>query len=164
MRKNLERSAFVLAPCFTAALLAAPIVGHGLPDYESRLGEEYQPVKTLKFFHSLGREFHKWGPGDDFLYAPGYALSLAYWKLEGTFGPSSGSFPYGFHEPLQQLTVLILQSRILLLCFVLAALAALGLSLVRAGFSRLAAFFALLLCTTTNPVLIWHAVVLKGDG
>jgi hypothetical protein len=145
-------------------LLAAPLVGHGLPDYESHLGEEYQPLKALKFFHSRGREFHKWGPADNFLYAPGYALSLFYWKHEGTFGPASPSFPYGFHRPLQQLTTLILQSRILLVCFVLLSLALLGANLVAAGFSRLATFFALFLCAASNPVLIWQAVILKGDG
>ncbi len=117
-----------------------------------------------KFFHSRGREFHKWGPADNFLYAPGYALSLLYWKHEGTFGPASNSFPYGFHRPLQQLTALILQSRILLLCFVLLSLALLGANLVAAGFSRSATVFSLFLCAASNPVLVWQAVVLKGDG
>jgi hypothetical protein len=160
----LRRNAVVVLPCAVALLLALPLVIHGLPDYESHQGEEYQPLKTLKFFRSRGHEFHKWGPADNFLYAPGYALSLLYWKHQGTFGPASHNFPYGFHQPLQQLTVLILQSRILLLVFVLSSLAALAMSLVHAGFSRPAAFFALLLCMATNPVLIWHAVLLKGDG
>lgn len=145
-------------------MLAAPLVGHGLPDYESHLGEEYQPLKALKFFHSRGREFHKWGPADNFLYAPGYALSLLYWKHEGTFGPPRHRFPYGFHQPLQQLTVLILQSRIILVSFVLLSLGLLGANLVAAGFSRLATFLALLLCAASNPVLVWQAVILKGDG
>jgi len=160
----LRRNAVVVLPCAVALLLALPLVIHGLPDYESHQGEEYQPLKTLKFFQSRGHEFHKWGPADNFLYAPGYALSLLYWKHQGTLGPASRNFPYGFHRPLQQLTVLILQSRILLLVFVLSSLAALAMSLVHAGFSRPAAFFALLLCMATNPVLIWHAVLLKGDG
>jgi hypothetical protein len=164
MSASVRRSAFVLIPCLVASLLALPLVIHGLPDYESHLGEEYQPLKTFKFFQSRGREFHKWGPADNFLYAPGYALSLLYWKHQGTFGPASNRFPYGFQRPLQQLTALILQSRILLLSLVLASLAALGLSLARAGFSREAAFFALLLCSATNPVMIWQAVLLKGDG
>jgi hypothetical protein len=164
LRGSVRRSAFVLMPCLAASLLAIPLVIHGLPDYESHLGEEYQPLKTFKFFQSHGREFHKWGPADNFLYAPGYALSLLYWKHEGLFGPSSNKFPYGFHRPLPQLTALILQSRLLLLSLVLASLAALGVGLVRAGFSREAAFFALLLCAATNPVMIWHAVLLKGDG
>ncbi len=164
MSASVRRSAFVLIPCLAASLLALPLVIHGLPDYESHLGEEYQPLKTFKFFQSRGREFHKWGPADNFLYAPGYALSLLYWKHQGTFGPASSRFPYGFHRPLQQLTALILQSRILVLSLVLISLAALGVGLARAGFSREAAFFALLLCAATNPTMIWHAVLLKGDG
>jgi hypothetical protein len=164
MTGNGLRFALVLTPCAVVAALAAPLVVHGLPDYESHLGEEYQPLKTFKFLSSHGREFHKWGPADNFLYAPGYALSLLYWKRKGTFGPAISSFPYGFHRPLEQLGALILQSRILLLCFVLFAIASLSLALVRAGFSRAAAFFAVFLGAATNPVLIQHAVLLKGDG
>ncbi len=164
MNGSARRSGYLIVPCLAAGLLAAPLVGHGLPDFESHLGEEYQPLKALKFFHSRGQEFHKWGPADNFLYAPGYALSLLYWKHQGTFGPASKSFPYGFHRPLQQLTALILQSRILLVCFVLLSLALLGANLVAAGFSRLATFFALFLCAASNPVLVWQAVILKGDG
>ena len=162
--QRLRRDAVVVMPCAAALLIALPLVIHGLPDYESHLGEEYQPLKALKFFQSRGREFHKWGPADNFLYAPGYALSLLYWKHRGTFGPASNRFPYGFHQPLRQLTALILQSRILLLSFLLFSLAMLALSLVQAGFSRLAACFALLVCLATNPVMIWEAVVLKADG
>ncbi len=164
MNGTARGSAYLILPCLTAALFAAPLVVHGLPDYESHLGEEYQPLKALKFFHSRGREFHKWGPADNFLYAPGYALSLLYWEHKGTFGPARKSFPYGFHQPLQQLTVLILQSRILLVSFVLLSLGLLGANLVAAGFSRLATFFGLFLCAASNPVLVWQAVILKGDG
>ncbi|MDX1683236.1 MAG: hypothetical protein R3336_08950, partial [Phycisphaeraceae bacterium] len=49
-------------PCLLIIILAAPILPAGLPSTASTLTESYQPLKTLKFFHSAGQSYHKWGP------------------------------------------------------------------------------------------------------
>src|SRR5262249_653709 len=96
------RSWYLLVPCIFVAILAGPIVRFQLPNFESTITEEYQPVKALKFFSTRGTAFHKWGPVDNFLLAPSYAVSMGYWWLTGALDPPSTQFPYGFKAPLQQ--------------------------------------------------------------
>lgn len=72
------------------------------------LGESYQPRRILAFFNSPGQRFHKYGVMPNVLLAPGYALSLGYWNLQGSFADLSEDFPYRFKNPLEQIGFLIL--------------------------------------------------------
>lgn len=154
----------LLLPAAAVVLYAAPLVTFQLPNYESTISEEYQPIKALSFFSSRGRAFAKWGPIDNFLLAPGYAVTLLYWRLTGALGPVSPDFPYGFTAPLEQLTFLVLQSRIVLLAWGLAAMLGTAALLLRAKFSAASVSAALFLCVATNPVLVSHLVILKPDA
>ncbi|HEX7008626.1 MAG TPA: hypothetical protein VF184_01505, partial [Phycisphaeraceae bacterium] len=111
------------------AVLAAPSIWSMVPAYEDHLGENYQPLRALKFFHSRGTAFHKYGPMNNFLLAPGYGASLLYWRLIGQFQSPAEAFPYGFARPLEQLTFLIVQGRIVVLGLSLAMLGLLVMNL-----------------------------------
>jgi hypothetical protein len=145
-------------------LLAAPVVTHLLPACRSHLGENYQPLRTLKFVHSRGREFHKWGPMPNFMLAPGYGASLAIWALEGSFSGPTDEFPYGLQDPVRQLTTLIVQGRVL---FLIIGVLGIAWLLVELGvFIRApgAVLVAALLCLSTNHVLVLFLPNTRPDG
>jgi hypothetical protein len=155
----------VLLPVVAILLIAFPLFHYQLPNFKSTLTEEYQPFKTLKFLTSAGGSFHKWGPVDNFLLAPGYLLTFGYWKVTGQFTHGSSEFPYGLTDPLRQISFLILQSRILLLSLGMLAMFLYTRSLGRlVPHSSFAAPLAVLLVIATNPVLVFNLVALKPDA
>jgi hypothetical protein len=160
-----RRNLLHLLPLLLILALAFPLLHYQLPNFKSTLTEEYQPFKTLKFIASAGRSFHKWGPVDNFLLAPGYLLTFAWWKITGQFSHPSSDYPYGLADPLRQISFLILQSRILLLSLGLLAtyLYTRALSPL-APRSRAAAPLAVALVIATNPVLVFSLVALKPDA
>jgi hypothetical protein len=112
-RTRLSDHAWMLLPLAVLVVLAAPTISYMLPGYVSHLGENYQPLRALKFYSSLGGEFHKYGTLPNFLLLPVYGPCLAYWWLTGAFSEPSGDFPYGLEDPLSQLSVLIFGGRVL---------------------------------------------------
>ena len=76
-------------------LYAFPLICYQIPGNFDTLTESYEPIKTLKFVHSKGRAYHKWGPMPNFIYAPVYAPPLAYWHLHGDLEKISTDYPYG---------------------------------------------------------------------
>src|SRR5687768_16430283 len=103
----LTRPLHVVIPLLVLVLLAAPNVTFLLPATQDYLGEIYQPIQALKFFKTRGQEFHKYGPAPNFILAPGYGVTLAYWKVTGSFDKPSGDSPYGFARPIEQMGFLI---------------------------------------------------------
>ena len=75
--ERIAGAAYVWLPMLLVVALAAPSIGYLLPSYACYLGESYQPLRALRFFSSLGQDFHKYGPMTNLLLAPGYGLSLA---------------------------------------------------------------------------------------
>jgi hypothetical protein len=150
----LARHAHVVAPLLVLVILAAPSVTFLLPATQDYLGEIYQPIRALKFFKTRGQQFHKYGPAPNFILAPGYAATLAYWKITGTFDKPSDKFPYGFERPFEQMGFLILQGRVLFLLIALVGLAYLAHTMREVTGNRWAVGFALLFCVATNFALI----------
>jgi hypothetical protein len=163
LRTRLRDNAIWLWPCAFVVVMALPLLFYQLPNYSSTLGEEYQPIKALKFLSTKGRDVHKWGPGDNFIVLPGYVISLLVWKIKGTMGAASSDFPYGLKNPLWQLTVLIFQSRVEFVLLGTAALFVLCRRLGKLGYARGAVLLAAFLCLAANPVFIRHCVILKTD-
>jgi hypothetical protein len=148
------RNAYVLLPSLLYIVLLTPVVAYQLPAYESHLGETYQPLRALKFFKSKGDSYHKYGPMPNYLLAPGYGVSLGYWYATGSFKSPSDDFPYGFQNPLRQLTILIAQGRILFSMMGVIAFAILAVVLRRVGVNRWPIAIAPMVCLVTNvPVL-----------
>jgi hypothetical protein len=160
----LRRHAYVLVPCLVLAIYAAPSVPYMLPASRSYLGEDYQPVKALKFWKTMGGEYHKYGPMTDILLGPGYALSMAYWWLSGDFSRPSTDFPYGFERPLEQMGFLLLQGRVLFLLLVLASCVAMMLSLRAAGFARWQVALGFMLCFGTSWAAAYYAANTRPEA
>lgn len=80
------RQFHVVIPCALVLLYAFPLVFYQIPGNFDTLTESFEPIKTLKFVHSKGRAFHKWGPMPNFIDAPLYAPLLGYWYLVGDLG------------------------------------------------------------------------------
>lgn len=161
---RLAAAAWIWAPVLVVVVLAWPSVDYMLPGYASHLGENYQPIKALRFFASPWTDYHKYGPMTNFLLAPGYALSLGGWWLTGQFGPPSSDFPYGFARPLEQISFLIWQGRVLfLLLFVGCSIAALrwGRDLVARRWALAAAF---LFCVATDFIVMAFVANTRPDG
>src|SRR3954469_13834236 len=109
----IRRFAHIWIPLLVILILAAPSVSFMLPACEDYLDEIYQPLQTLKFFKTHGQAFHKYAPLPNFILAPGYGLSLGYWKLTGSLAKPSEDFPYGFQRPFQQIGFMVLQGRLI---------------------------------------------------
>ena len=90
------------------------------------------------------------GPFPNFVLAPAYALNLGYWHLAGTFSDPSDDFPYGLHEPLQQLGLMILESRVIFLTLGLVMIGFLAYSMHRIETNSLAIALAVFFCIATN--------------
>lgn len=144
--------------------LAAPSIGYLLPNYACFLGESYQPLRALRFFQTLGQDFHKYGPMTNLLLAPGYALSLGWWWISGTFANPSGDFPYGLKQPLEQLSFLILQGRVIFLALFVGLFAFLLTSLRAVTSNRLAVGLAFAFCIATNYCAVGFAAFTRPDG
>lgn len=160
----LVRNWHITLPVVICLVLCAPFTWFLLPSYEPLFADEYQPLKALKFFYSRGQEFHKWGPLTDLLLGPVYALTLGYWHLAGQFEHPSIRFPYGFKDPIWQLTTLIFEGRVLFLAFNLACTAVLGRFLRLVTSSKSVVFLTLLTMVCANPVMVELFPDTKPDG
>ncbi len=145
-------------------VLAAPSVTFLLPNTESMQVEDYQPLKTLKFFKNRGQSYHKYGPMTNFVLAPGYGASLAWWQANKDFENPNETFPYGLKRPLEQMTMLILQGRALFLVLGLLAIVWLMFQarLMTHSLGVLFAGGALLIATA--PFLAQRLVVTRPDS
>lgn len=161
---RIRESAWIWLPMLVVVALAAPSIEYMLPSFESHLGENYQPLKALRFFSSPTTDYHKYGPMTNFLLAPGYALSLGYWWLSGDFADPSGDFPYGLERPLEQISFMLLQGRLLfLLLFV--SLSIVSLRWLRdATPNRTAIAAAYLFCLGTNYCAMGFVANTRPDG
>jgi len=148
------RCAHFLIPLLVLIILAAPSVTFLLPATQDYLGEIYQPIQALKFFKTRGTQFHKYGPAPNFILAPGYSATLAYWKITGAFARPSDRFPYGFARPFEQMGFLIFQGRLLFLLIGVVALAYLAHTMQAVTGNGWAVGFALLFCVATNYALV----------
>ncbi len=158
------RAAIVILPCLLVAILAAPTLPYMLPAFEDHASENYQPLQALKFYQSLGADFHKYGPMRNFLLLPPYGALFAWWWAEGSFGPPSSDFPYGFHEPLRQISALIFAGRALFLLIFLACSAYLLRSLQLAVASGAAVAAAFLIGAGTSHIAAYFAANTAPDG
>ena len=172
---SLARQPAILLPAVLMLLATAPMIVFGMPNYEDTFSESYEPFKTIKFWVSRGHELHKWGPLQNFLYAPWYGAMIGYWKLAGSFGPPSRAYPYGLHNGIHQLSVLIVGVRVINLLVMSAALTfatAGAAALMRSG--RWAAVTVavtvastpayLKMCPDTNPQGTMLACMLAAVG
>jgi hypothetical protein len=160
-----RRDAFWIAlPLVVITLYTSPLIGYMLPGFQSFLGENYQPLRALKFYASLGGDFHKYGPMVNFMLLPFYGPTFLYWWATGSFEGPSGDFPYGLTDPLGQLTFLIMGGRIFFLAIGLALYAGLMIALRRVGFDvRIVALAFLMLVATDQPVA-YHLANDRPDG
>ena len=164
LAERLRTTSYVWLPCLVVIILAAPSIDFMLPAYYSHLGENYQPLKALRFFHAFGADFHKYGPVSNFLLAPGYALSMGYWWLTGSFAHPSGDFPYGLQQPLEQISFLLRQGRALFLLIFVGLSAVWIVSLRAITSNRLAIALAFLFCVGTNYAVVGFAANTRPDG
>ena len=150
----LARQTYLVIPLLILTIFAAPSVTFLVPATQDYLGEIYQPIQALKFFKTRGQQFHKYGPAPNFILAPGYAATLLYWKVTGSFDRPAEKFPYGFKRPIEQMGALILQSRLIFLLIGIVALAYFAQAMREVTGDGVAVTFALLFCIATNYALI----------
>jgi hypothetical protein len=162
--RPLSRYAHIWAPLLIVIALAGPSVPFLLPATQDHLDEIYQPLQALKFFKSKGKAYHKYAPLPNFILAPGYGASLAYWKVTGSFARPSEDFPYGFKRPFEQMGFLIGQGRVLFLLIAIGAFAYLGHTLRLITESRSAAGFAMLFTIATNWALVHSLPAPRPDS
>lgn len=151
-------------PLLVLAIAAAPCVNYQLPSYQSHLGEDYQPLDTLKFCHSRGHSFQRYGVFPNFLLAPGYALSLGYWKITGQWSQPTEEFPFGLARPLEQMGFLLWQGRLLFLILGLILLQLHQRLLLSRESGIPAVALAFGFCVGMNPVLALHMANTRPDG
>jgi hypothetical protein len=165
----------ILLPALIMLLATAPMINFGMPNYEDPFSESYEPLKTFKFLISHGQELHKWGALQNFLYAPWYVAMMAYWKWTGAFGPPSRKYPYGLHDGIRQLGVLIVGARainLLVMSIALTIATAGAAALIRSGRWAAVAVGAVVVCTPeylklcpdTNPEGTMLACMLAATG
>ncbi|HEX8521001.1 MAG TPA: hypothetical protein VF669_02010 [Tepidisphaeraceae bacterium] len=154
----------VVVPCLVLVILAAPSVTFMLPACQDYMDEIYQPLQALKFFKSHGHAFHKYGPMPNFILAPGYALSLGWWKISGSLGHPTEDFPYGFKNPFFQMTVLIAQTRLVFLVLGVLCYGYLAHTLRLITRQKWAAALAMLFCIATNFPLIHSLPTARPDS
>ncbi len=128
------------------------------------MDEIYQPLQALKFFATHGHAFNKYGPMPNFILAPGYGISLVYWKLTGTFGKPSDNFPYGFVHPFEQIGILIAQSRVIFLLLGVICYGYLAHTLRLVTSNRWAVLLTMLLCIATNFPLLHSLPTARPDS
>jgi hypothetical protein len=160
----IARGACVWAPCAYLALLVVGLVAADVPNNIDRLDESYEPLKTLKFVHSRGTDFAKWGPMPNFVYAPIYAAPMAYWYATGDLARPSTDYPYGFARPFEQQGALIVLARLAGLAIGVGCMALYGRALLRFTGSAGATFLALMLFMATSPEVSFKFVATKPDG
>ncbi len=154
----------ILIPSIILLALAAPSITFMLPACQDYMDEIYQPLQALKFFKTHGQAFHKYGPMPNFILAPGYAVSLAWWKFNGTLGKPSEDFPYGFAHPFEQISILIVQGRVLFLLLGIACYAYLAHTLRLVTKNRGAIALSMLFCIATNFTLVHSLPTARPDS
>jgi hypothetical protein len=160
----LRRTIWLYLPLLVLTVAALPCISYQLPSYQSHLGEDYQPLDTLKFFHSRGHSFQRYGVFPNFVLAPGYAVSLGYWKLTGDWNHPTDEFPFGLTSPLEQIGFLLWQGRVLFLILGLILLRSYLKLLIRHDSSVPAVALAFACCLGLNPVLALHLANTRPDG
>lgn len=160
------RNWHITLPILVCVILSAPFIWFLTPSYEPLFADEYQPLKALKFFKSFGQDYHKWGPLTNFLLAPGYAISLGWWYLKGTFSNPTEHFPYGFSEKhaIWQMSILIVQGRALFLAMFAVALGVFGRALHRVCDNKAVIFLTLMSLLAANPAGTQLYADTKPDG
>ncbi len=138
-----------------SSLLAIPRLTFLLPALADHRDEIYQPLRALKFAASAGQAFHKYGPAPNFVLLPAYGATFVYWKVTGDFSTPQQDYPYGLARPLDQLGVLIFESRLIFLLLGIAGVAALTAAMRRQTGSTLAAAGAALLMIVTCYRFQW---------
>lgn len=156
--------AWVVLPLLVLALHGAPSIDYLLPGFESHLGENYQPLRALKFYSSLGGAYHKYGPMPNWVLLPVYGPSLAVWWATGSFAGPSGDFPYGLRDALGQLSFLIRAGRIEFMVLGLGLYAFLLLSLRFVTPRPAAAAAAFLACVGTSYTAAHFLANTRPDG
>jgi hypothetical protein len=142
-------------PMLLSLVYMAPFVPFLLPATQDSLGEIYQPLQALKFFATRGTTFHPYGPAPNFVLAPVYGPTLAYWYATGSLSKPSDDFPYGFSDPVRQLGILIFEHRLVLLMLGLAAFCFLGYRLELVTNRSWARALAMIFCVATSyPILV----------
>src|SRR5262249_52380845 len=124
--KRLLGCYYVLIPCLSIAFFGRGLLLFLFPNTYDTIDESFEPLKTLKFVHSWGRSFHKWGPMPNLVYAPLYAPFVGYWFWTGELRSPSTDFPYGLQHPFEQEGTLIVVARLAGLLIALAATAYYG--------------------------------------
>ncbi len=153
-----------LAPIVVILAANLLLLGFLLPSNHDALAESYEPTKTLRFFYTLGRQQHKWGPMPAFVFAPAYAVLLLCAKLSGGLGQLSRQYPFGFRNPVQVLTQMIFAARLITLAIALGGVFYLTRVLQRALGSVLGPPLAVLLSLTTSMVFLEPLIDSKPDG
>jgi len=153
-----------LLPAVIIAIYAAPTVTYQLPNYHSNLAEEYQPLKTLKFFRTHGEAFNKYGPTENLLLAPLYGASILYWKATGQMGSFSARYPFGFKKPLEQFGVMHFEGRLWFLTIGVGALVWFCSQLELLTQSASIAMVVFLACIATNVPLIMSLPIPRPDS
>jgi hypothetical protein len=162
--KTALRGWHVFLPALLIVAYTAPMIMFMIPNCGDAITESYEPLKTLKWFHSKGRSFHKWGPVPGLIYAPAYAPMIGYWKVKGDLGKVTEEFPYGLARPHEQFGAMVVAARIINLAVCLTCLAFCAASLTILSGSRVATFFSLLFCVATSPSLVRFFAATKPDG
>jgi hypothetical protein len=156
--------AWVVLPLLILAIYSSHNINYMLPAFDSQLGENYQPLRALKFYASKGADYHKYGPAPNLLLAPVYAPSIGWWWLTDTFSKPSGDFPYGLDRPLEQLTSLIRGGRILFMLIGLACYAFLLVSLRRMTPNVVAITVGFMICLGSNYAGGFYLANTRPDG
>ncbi len=160
----IQQNYYVIIPVLLVFLYTAHLLWFMIPNSRDVTSESYEPIKTLKFFHSKGKSFHKWGPMPCFVYGPVYAPFLGYWVLSKDVGKISEDYPYGLKRPFEQIGALIVAGRAAGLATMVICMAIYAVSLHRLTGSRRAAFLAVLLCLATSPEILGTAISTRPDG
>jgi hypothetical protein len=164
MSRSIASNTWVAVPLAVLFALAVPTLTYMLPACESLLGENYQPLRALKFYASLGGEFHKYGTMPNFLLLPVYAPSFAWWWATGSFSGPSADFPYGLTDPVSQLSWLIFCGRLFFVGFGLAMYACLLRSLEAVTPYRSVIVVGFLVCIGTNWAPAHFLANTRPDG
>lgn len=150
-------------PILIVVLMCGPRLTSLLPAPIDFADEIYQPQQTLKFVASKGQAFDKYGPIPNLFLMPVYGITIVYWKLTGSFGNPSGTWPFGFSDPVRQLGTLILEARLVHLILTCLALAIVCKVLFRMTGCRVTATTASLLVLVSNYNVLWHAPLARPD-
>lgn len=142
-------------PAVLILLFAGALVTWDLPNNLDRLSESGEPLKTLKFVYTRGRDLSKWPPMPQFLYAPVYAVPIAYWYLTGDLNKPITDYPYGLTRPFEQQGLLIVLARSVGLAISIGCVVLYGRALY--GLTRSAAAVFLCSCSVWQRARRWFS-------